>query len=161
VQTEDNEYYLSHDFDKNEDSNGTLFVDSRCDLVNPTTNTIIYGHNMKSGLMFGSLKSYLDEDYYNDHKTIHFSTLYEDRTYEIVAVCLSKVAYQDDDSYRYYNFIDAASDSEFQAFYENVQSLSVYGTDVDLSSDDQLLTLSTCNSYVEDGRLFLVAKRVE
>ena len=116
---------------------------------------------MKSGMMFGGLKEYLDEDYYESHKTIHFSTLYEQRTYEIVAVCLSKVAYQDDDSYRYYNFIDAANATEFEAFYENAQSLSVYGTDIDLSADDQILTLSTCNSYVEDGRLFILAKRVE
>ena len=161
MQTEDNEYYLTHNFDKADDSNGALFADYRSDLVNSTTNTIIYGHNMKSGMMFGGLKKYLDEDYYNEHKTIHFSTLYEDRKYEVVAVCLSKVAYQDDNSYRYYNFIDAASATEFQAFYENVQSLSVYGTEIDMSSDDQLLTLSTCNSYVDDGRLFLVAKRVE
>lgn len=160
MQTTDNEYYLTHDFDKADDTNGALFVDYRSDLVNPTTNTIVYGHNMKSGMMFGSLKKYLDQDYYEQHKTINFSTLYEERTYEVVAVCLSKVAYQDDDSYRYYNFIDAANDSEFQAFYENAQSLSVYGTEIDLDVEDQILTLSTCNSYVDDGRLFLLAKRV-
>ena len=160
MQTSDNQYYLKKDFYGKDDSNGTLFIDYRADLVNPTTNTIIYGHNMKSGKMFGSLDNFLSEDYYNTHKTVRFDTRYERRTYEIVAVCLSKVEYQDENTYRYYNFIHALTQEEFDAFYENVQSLSVYGTEIDLASDDQILTLSTCNNYVEDGRLFLVAKRV-
>ena len=103
----DNSYYLDHAFDGSQDSNGTLFMDERCDNVNPTTNTIIYGHNMNSGLMFGGLKHYLDEDYLNSHRTIEFTSLYQKRTYEIVAVCLAEVEYADDDNFRYYNFISA------------------------------------------------------
>ena len=160
VQTNDNEFYLKRDFFGGNDSNGTLFVDYRTDLVNPTTNTIIYGHNMKSGKMFGSLKDYLTEEYYNSHKTVHFNTKYEKRVYEVVAVCLSQVEYKDEEAYRYYNFIHAETEGQFQAFYRNVQYLSVYGTDIDLTSSDEVLTLSTCNNYVEDGRLFLVCKRV-
>ena len=160
MQTNDNEYYLKRDFYGKDDSNGTLFIDYRADLLNPTTNTIIYGHNMKSGKMFGSLDNFLNEAYYNSHKTVRFDTRYERRVYEIVAVCLSKVEYQDENTYRYYNFIHAATEDEFHAFYENLQSLSVYGTGIDLASDDQILTLSTCNNYVEDGRLFVVAKRI-
>ncbi len=159
MQTSDNQYYLKKDYFGKDDSNGTLFIDYRCDIVNPTKNTIIYGHNMKSGKMFGSLDSYLNTEYYEAHRQILFDTRYEHRTYEVVAVCLSKVEYQDEDSYRYYNFIDAANYDDFLAFYRNLQSLSVFGTEIDLSSDDQILTLSTCNNYVEDGRLFLVAKR--
>ena len=157
----DPEYYLRRDFYGETSTAGTLFVDYRCDIVNPTTNTIIYGHNMRSGTMFGGLKRYLDYDYYQSHKTIIFKTLYEEQEYEIVGVGLSAVGYDDDDSYKYYNFIDAVTGSELHEFLDNIQSLSVYDETIDISSTDKILTLSTCNSYTEDGRMFVVAKRVK
>ena len=156
----DPEYYLRRDFYGETSTVGTLFVDYRCDIVNPTTNTIIYGHNMRSGTMFGGLKRYLDYDYYQSHKTIIFKTLYEEQEYEIVGVGLSAVGYDDDDTYKYYNFIDAVAGSELQEFLDNIQSLSVYDETIDISAADKILTLSTCNSYTEDGRMFVVAKRV-
>ncbi len=155
----DNSYYLRRSFDQKDDTNGSLFIDYRSDIVNPTENTIIYGHNMNSGKMFGDLKNYLDESYYFDHKQVKFDTLYEEREYEIVAVCLSKVQDSKDSSFRYYNFIDAANKKEWEAFVENVNALSVFSVDVDLEYGDEVLTLSTCNNYTQDGRLFLVAKR--
>ncbi len=156
----DNSYYLDHAFDGSQDSNGTLFMDERCDNVNPTTNTIIYGHNMNSGLMFGGLKHYLDEDYLNSHRTIEFTSLYQKRTYEIVAVCLAEVEYADDDNFRYYNFISAENQNDWDAFVTSVQRVSVYGDNIDLAPGDKVMTLSTCNNYTEDGRLFLVAKQI-
>lgn len=161
VQTpSDPEYYLRRDFYGKDSTAGTLFVDYRCDIVNPTTNTIIYGHNMRSGTMFGGLKRYLTYDYYQSHKTIIFKTLYEEQEYEVVGVGLSEVGYDDDDAYKYYNFIDAVTGSELQEFLDNIQSLSVYDETIDISSTDKILTLSTCNTYKEDGRMFIVAKRV-
>ena len=157
----DPEYYLRRDFYGDDSTAGSLFVDYRCDIVNQTTNTIIYGHNMRSGTMFGGLKRYLNKDYYQSHKTIIFKTLYEVQEYEIVGVGLSSVGYDDDDNYKYYNFIDAVTGSELQEFLDNIQSLSVYDETIDISATDKLLTLSTCNSYTEDGRMFVVAKRVK
>lgn len=155
-----NEYYLQRAFDGSDDSNGSLFIDYRSDTVNPTENTIIYGHNMNTGKMFGDLKNYLDESYYYDHRNVKFDTLYEERKYEIVAVCLSKVQDNAATDFRYYNFIDAANELEWNAFVQNVNDLSVFSTSVDLEYGDEVLTLSTCNNYTEDGRLFLVAKRL-
>ncbi len=157
----DPEYYLRRDFYGEDSTAGTLFVDYRCDIVNPTTNTIIYGHNMRSGTMFGGLKRYLDYDYYQSHKTIIFKTLYEEQEYEVVGVGLSSVGYDDDDTYKYYNFINAVTGDELQEFLDNLQSLSVYDETIDISSNDKILTLSTCNTYMEDGRMFVVAKRVK
>ncbi len=156
----DNDYYLNHAFDNSDSSAGSLFMDYRSDAVNPTTNTIIYGHNMKSGAMFGQVKNYLNRDYYDAHRNVRFDTIYEKRNYEVVAVCLSEVAYQDENSYRYYNFIQASNQAQWDAFVSNVRELSIYGTDIDLKPGDEILTLSTCNNYTEDGRLFLVAKRI-
>lgn len=157
----DPEYYLRRDFYGDESTAGTLFVDYRCDIVNPTTNTIIYGHNMRSGTMFGGLKRYLKHDYYQSHKTIIFKTLYEEQEYEIVGVGLSAVGYDDDENYKYYDFINAVTGSELQEFLNTIQSLSVYDETIDISATDKILTLSTCNSYTEDGRMFVVAKRVK
>ena len=155
----DNSYYLSHSFDKNSDKNGTLFVDGRNDVVNRDVNLIIYGHNMRSGDMFGGLKSYLDEDYMLLHQMIQFDTIYETGTYKVVGVGLSEVEYQDDDSFRYYNFLDAADEDEFEYYLDELKSLIVVG-DLDVEYGDELLTLSTCNSYTEDGRMFVIAKRI-
>ena len=161
VQTpSDPEYYLRRDFYGESSTAGTLFVDYRCDIVNPTTNTIIYGHNMRSGTMFGGLKRYLDYDYYQAHKTIIFKTLYEEQVYEVVGVGLSEVGYDDDETYKYYDFINALTGNELQEFLDNIQSLSVFDETIDITSNDKLLTLSTCNTYTENGRMFVVAKRV-
>ena len=162
VQTpNDPEYYLRRDFYGNDSTAGTLFVDYRCDIVNPTTNTIIYGHNMRAGTMFGGLKRYLNYNYYQGHKKIIFKTLYEEQEYEVVGVGLSEVGYDDDDSYKYYNFIDAITGAELQEFLDNIQRLSAFDETIDISSTDKILTLSTCNTYKEDGRMFIVAKRVK
>lgn len=157
----DNTFYLEHSFEGKENANGCIFVDERCDIVNPTTNTIVYGHNMKSGMMFGGLKQYLQEGYLDAHKIIQFSTIYEHRQYEIVAVGLSKVQYQDESAYRYYDFIDAKSDQEFEEFITNINQLAVFGDANALTKEDRIITLSTCNSYTEDGRLFVVAKQIK
>ncbi|MBP5266049.1 MAG: class B sortase [Lachnospiraceae bacterium] len=159
--TDDNEYYLDHSFDGTENSAGTIYVDYRSDIVNPTTNTMVYGHNMKNGTMFGSLKNYLQEDFFKEYRYIQFNTIYEHRLYQVVSVGLSEVAYQDENGYRYYNFIQANNMEEWQEFVDNVSSLAIYQSDVTLSPSDEILTLSTCNSYTEDGRLFIVAKRIQ
>ncbi len=155
----DADYYLKRNFNGQNDINGTLFMDARTNLEAPSTNIIIYGHNMKSGEMFGGLKKYLDEEYWLAHRQILFDTIYEKGTYEIFAVCLAQVQYQNTEGFRYYNFIQADSEEEFEEFLDNIEQLSVFtGTEMPVYGDE-LLTLSTCNSYVEDGRLFLVAKK--
>ncbi len=157
---DDPEYYLNKSFDKKDDSAGSIFMDYRCDPVNSKTNTIIYGHNMKNGTMFGSLKKYLDATYAENHKNIVFRNLYEEREYEIIMVGLSAVGYSDTEGYKYYNFINADEASDLDRFIESTSAMAVYKGDLSVTKYDRLLTLSTCNGYTEDGRLFIVAKRV-
>lgn len=161
MQTKDeSNYYLDHTFSGEEDSNGTLFIDSRNDLIDRSTNIIIYGHNMKSNAMFGSLKKYLDEEYWRSHKTIQFDTIYEKGTYEVTAVCLGKVEYQDEDVFRYYDFLNAENKKDFKAFQKSVKESAVLSDENPVEFGDELLTLSTCNRYVENGRLYIVAKKI-
>lgn len=159
---EDSQYYLTHSFAKKKDKNGSLFMDYRNDYVDRDTNLIIYGHNMKNGAMFGSLKEYLEKGYLEKHKKIRFDTIYERGTYEVIGAFLSEVSYQDEYTFRYYNFLNAASEAEFDAFCVNVMQLDALkkGT-LDAKYGDKLLTLSTCSSYTDEGRMFIVAKKVE
>lgn len=161
MQTGDNEYYQNHNINLEEDRNGTLFMDTACDIKLPSTNFIIYGHNMRSGKMFGSLDQYASEKFYEKHKIIEFDTIYEEGTYEVMYVFRSRVYRKDEVVFKYYQFIDANSEEEFNSYMKEMADISLYDTGVTASFGDQLLTLSTCDYEEEDGRFVVVAKRVE
>lgn len=159
MQGMDDEYYLKHDFFKKEDKHGVPYVRTRADVNTPGTNFIIYGHNMFDGSMFAPLEGYQKESFYKEHPMISFDTLYEERTYEIVAVFLSKVYMENEDVFKYYQFYQANTEGEFSYFYENIKDLALYDTGVTAEFGDTFLTLSTCSYHTEDGRLAVVAKQ--
>ncbi|MDE5679126.1 MAG: class B sortase [Lachnospiraceae bacterium] len=161
MQCGDNDYYLNHDFYGEEDKYGCLFVKDIADVNTPADNFVIYGHNMKDGSMFGDLDLYKKEAFYREHATIRFDTLYEERTYEIVAVFLSRVYDAEEEGFRYYDFYEAETQEEFIYFYENIKSAALYETGVTAEYGDTFLTLSTCAYHEEDGRFVVVAKRVD
>lgn len=160
MQCEDDEYYLHHDFDGKDSKYGCLYVRERADLENGT-NFVIYGHNMRDGSMFGELDLYLEEEFYREHPCLSFDTLFEERSYEILAVFRSQVYSDDADVFKYYQFYEADTKEEFDDFYENIKELSLYDTGVTAEFGDTFLTLSTCAYHVDNGRLAVVAKRVK
>lgn len=160
MQTVNNEYYLDHNYTQEYDKNGSLFLDKDCDVVHRNTNLIIYGHHMKSGKMFGNLNKYSSEDYCKKHSTIQFDTIYEKGTYEVMYVFRSRIYNEDEIVFKYYQFLDAVSEQEFQSNMQEMAALSLYDTGVAASYGDELLTLSTCDSSEADGRFVVVAKRV-
>lgn len=160
MQTGD-DFYLHNNMDGEEDVNGTLFMDYRDDVLAPSMNFLVYGHNMRSGAMFGSLKQYLEDGFIARHRQIQFDTIYEKGTYEVLAVCLTEVGYQDEEGYKYYNFIQPQSTEEFRAYFDTIRACAIYDNTQEATENDRFLTLSTCNSYVEDGRLFVVAKKIQ
>ena len=160
MQCEDDEYYLHHDFYGNDSKYGCLYVRGVADVDTPGTNFIIYGHNMKDGSMFGDLDLYRRESFYREHPIISFDTLYEERTYEVLAVFRSQVYHSGEDAFRYYQFYEAQTQEEFAYFYENIKALALYDTGVTAEFGDTFLTLSICAYHVEDGRFVVVAKAV-
>ncbi len=160
MQTSDNKYYLEHNFNQEYDKNGSLFLDCACSVYPRSTNLIIYGHHMKSGQMFGQLQKYAKESYYEKHTTIQFDTIYEKGTYEVMYVFRSQVYNEDDLVFKYYQFINANSETEFDSYMEEMAVLSLYDTGVTASYGDRLLTLSTCDNSQKDGRFVVVAKKV-
>lgn len=161
MQTTDNDFYLKHNFGKDKDSNGALFLDCACTAFPRSTNMIIYGHHMKSGNMFGNLQKYAKESYGKEHSIITFDTIYEKATYQVMYVFYSKVYDNDDLVFKYYQFVDANSQKEFDYYMEEMKALSLYDTGVRASYGDTLLTLSTCDHSQTDGRFAVVAKRID
>lgn len=157
----DEEYYLHRDFDKQDTDSGLPFMDIRCIVKKPSTNFLIFGHNMKNGDMFADLLKYESRDYYEKHKIIRFDTIYEEALYEIIAVFRTRVAYKDENTFRFYNFIEADSELDFDYYIANINALRLYDTGVTVKRDDTLLTLATCEYSVEDGRFVVVARKIK
>ena len=160
MQTTDNEYYLDHNLNQEYDKNGSIFMDKDCDVLKPSTNLILYGHHMKSGQMFGNLSLYSDQSYYEKHPYIQFDTIYEKGLYEIMYVFRSRVYSEDEIVFKYYQFIDAQSEQEFDSYMNDMEGMSLYDTGVTASFGDRLLTLSTCDYQEKNGRFVVVAKKV-
>ena len=160
MQTVDNEYYLTHNLNQEYDRNGSIFMDKDCDVLKPSTNLILYGHHMRSGMMFGELDRYEKQSYWEKHPYIQFDTLYEEGTWEIMYVFRSKVYSQEEIVFKYYQFIDANSEEEFDSNMQEMASMSLYDTGVTAKFGDQLLTLSTCDYEENNGRFVVVAKKV-
>ena len=170
----DEQYYLNRDFDGKYSAYGCIIADTDStigtgtaaqdytDGTRPSTNIILHGHNMKNGTMFGSLDKYRDRSYEKGHSIIKFSSLYEDREYEICAVFLSQVYKKNqNDVFKYYQFFNAQSEEEFDDFYDNIKKMSMYDTGVDASYGDEFITLSVCAYHVDNGRLVVVGKRIK
>lgn len=174
VQTpRDEQYYLNRDFEGNYSAYGCIIADTEdivgtgtsaknyADGTRPSTNIILHGHNMRNGTMFGSLDNYRNESYMREHSIIKFSSLYEEREYEICAVFLSQVYKRDADVFKYYQFFQANNEYEFNDFYRNIKELSLYDTGVEASYGDEFITLSVCAYHVDNGRLVVVGKRIK
>lgn len=161
MQTMDDEnYYLKRGFDKKDNANGCLIMDTDSDVPTPGTNLIIHGHNMKNGSMFGSLKYYEDETYCSEHPYVYLYTKDGERAYEVIAVFRSQVFKKTDTSFKYYKFFQADTEEEFNNFYDNIMDMSLYDTGVTAEFGDNFITLSTCAYHVTNGRFVVVAKEI-
>ena len=162
VQTTDNDFYLTHNYKKEKSSAGSLFLDKDFDLENGSSNYLIYGHRSTRGLMFEDLMKYAKKDFYENHTKIKFTTEKEDAIYEILAVFYSRVYYKSEKNvFRYYFFVNAETEKEFNDYVSNAKKTSIYDTGVTAEYGDQLLTLSTCEYSQEDGRFAVVAKKIK
>ncbi len=151
-------YYLKKSFNHKFNERGCIYVKEDCDVYTPSDNVVIYGHHFEDGSMFSPLLDYWDESFYPDHKYIYFDTLLERHTYEIVAVfrTVAKI----DEGFRYHQFVNAATEAEFDAFMDTCKDLSLYDIETDAVYGDKLITLSTCDFSQSDGRMVIIAKRV-
>ncbi|MCR4808131.1 MAG: class B sortase [Lachnospiraceae bacterium] len=156
---EDPEKYLHKDLNGLESHGGLPFIDTRCNIEPDSDNIIIYGHNMKDGSKFSSLIDYQDKAFYEDHKIIRYDTTDEVREYEVMAVFYDKVYYIDEDVFKFYDFIDAGDEYDYEDNVNEYLKRSIYDTGVRAVYGDKLITLVTCSYHTENGRFVVVARR--
>ena len=154
-------FYLKHKFDKTYSAYGCPYVQENCDVQKPSDNIIIYGHHMNDGSMFTGLMKFTDKSFWENHKTIEFDTLTDRNQYEVIAVFKTVVYTDSEDSFKYYEFTDAENAEEFDEYVAKCKELSLYDTGVTAEYGDKLISLSTCEYSHNNGRLVVVAKRVD
>ena len=150
----DNEYYLKHNVRKESSQSGSIFMDYRNQGGNRDLNTIIYGHNMRDGSMFEELTNYKKKDFFIEHPIIELTTLDGQTQWQIFSVYISNTNF---------NYIKTAfsNDEEYLDFLTELKEKALYDTDVDITGEDIILTLSTCTYEFNDARFVIHAKLLE
>lgn len=154
----DNTYYLDRDYKGYHNKNGALFLDENTDLRTRPYTLMVYGHNMKTGLMFGCLRNYENTTFYRKNPFITFDTAYEDGRYVIFAVATISTDAKD---WRFVNFSHLMT-STLSLRTQAIASLhrfSVYSSQIDVRPEDQLLLLITCVDDKDDRRV-VAARRI-
>jgi len=147
VQSKDNDFYLRRDINGNYAVAGTIFMDHRCEKGFASRNTILYGHHMKNGSMFGTLKSFADKAFFDENKQSTIYLPYETLTLEFFA----------------YLVIDPTTETNIYntelngSYFDYVKQNARHYRDIDLSDDDRIVTLSTCAYEFENARMVLLA----
>lgn len=154
------DFYLRHDFSKEYSVYGVPYLDEKTTLGanDQSENLIVYGHNMKTGTIFGCLTGYKKADYYTEHPLIQFDTVYGDGTYEVFAAFSIDVA--QDTSFVYNQYVDMDEET-YNTYVDEVISRSDVDSGIRPEYGEQLLTLSTCEYSSDNGRYVVVARRVE
>ena len=158
MQWTDNEHYLTYSYNGNKSKLGSIYLHKDADVNKPSSNFIIYGHNITTGVMFNELLDYKKQSFYNDHKIIKFTTENKDAEYEIISVFTTRIYRDNESAFKYYRFINASNEAEYNDYISNVKRLSLYNTGVDAKYGDQLITLTTCEYSQKNGRIVIVAR---
>ena len=157
VQGTDNDTYLHTRFDKQWSGGGTLFVDCRMEKDFKGFNSIIYGHHMKDGSMFRSIRGYTKEDgYYDKHKTLELATPHGNYHLVVFSAFITKAT--DEDTYKM-----TYDEAEKQAYIDRAWErweLPITRDSVDVTKNDRLVTLSTCAYDYEEARYIVMCKMV-
>lgn len=157
VQGTDNDTYLHTRFDKQWSGGGTLFVDCRMEKDFKGFNSIIYGHHMKDGSMFRSIRGYTKEDgYYDKHKTLELATPHGNYHLVVFSAFITKAT--DEDTYKM-----TYDEAEKQAYIDRAwerSELPITKNSVDVTKNDRLVTLSTCAYDYEEARYIVMCKMV-
>lgn len=152
MQGEDNEYYLTHTFSGEVNSAGSIFMEAANASDFEDMHTIIYGHNMKNLSMFGQLKKYKTEQFYDEHQ--YFTIYTEEHVYRYQIFAYYDIA-ETGDIY----MIGFEPDEEYQKFINKMRRRSYEDTGVEVTEKDKVITLSTCST--EGNRFVVNAKRIE
>ena len=155
VKTTNNGYYLSRNFNKEYNLGGWIFADYKNRFDGTDKNIVVYGHNMRDGSMFGTLKDILKEEWYNNEENyeIIFISENEKSIYQVFSIYQIEV----EDYYIKTNF---ANDEDFKNFLNTIKNRSVKDFNIELTENENILTLSTCSNN-NQYRVVLHARKVK
>lgn len=166
---DDPEAYLHADFNKAYSASGTPFLDGDCVVFGDgkTWDWLIYGHNMKIGTMFADLQEFESEEFRQEHLTFTFD-VYDPKTgntehgeYEIFAVSRSQIRAEDSDAFKYYVYAGSTDPASFDEYVAGVKAESCYDSGITPQFGEQLVTLSTCAYHTDEGRFYVVGRRIK
>jgi len=151
MQFTDNDFFLTHLPDGTSHRSGSIFLDYRNQRDFSDKSILIYGHETRAGDMFGVLKEYRNQEFFEANPVIRLHT--PDRDYLLILFA-GHVA----DSVRDHPPLDFADDNEFLEYVEHIRRISVFRSDVEVNADDRIVSLVTCTYDFSDARLILVGK---
>jgi len=163
VVKKDNVFYLNHNYKKEENPAGAIFMDEEADLRTRPENLVLHGHNMRDGSMFGKLIHYKSDagtKFFLENSFVRFDSLYQDSQYVIFSVFEIETDY---DSPNYFPFVAYQrfhSDQDARNFISEVKGRSIIKVPIDVNEKDSLMTLATCTLNSETTRLLVVARRL-
>lgn len=158
VVQKDNDFFLDHDAMGRRNVNGAVFMDEDILLMTRPYTFLLYGHNMKTGAMFGNLRKYEQLSYFSKHRIIRFDTLYEEGQYVAFSVATIRLT---PGTAGYLSLADLRSPvrKTRQKALNTLTALSVHPNILDINEEDQLLLLITCVGD-DDQRLVVAARRL-
>lgn len=151
VQAKDNDYYLYRLYDGTQNANGSIFMDCRNTGIFLDDNTVIYGHNMQSGIMFAVLNRYKSQAFFEEHPTMVISTADGDYLAELICGTVE----DGNRSFMQFQFNDF---EDMEEYVNQHRKRSTFQSEVRLQPGDKLLTLCTCTYELFNGRFMLIAK---
>jgi sortase B len=158
VQTTDNEFYLTHNYKGDKDVKGAIYMDYRNDGIGQDRNYILYGHKMIDGSMFSDLVYYVQdgsyERYFNNYNTVKYDNYEEETEWKIFSVYVVDL-----DKEEYYLYTNYSEDKKFQEFIDRAYRKSILDTDIEVTIEDEIMTLVTCSFWYENSRVIIHAVR--
>ena len=151
VQASNNERYVSNDVLGNYSLSGAIFLDYRDNKSFLDFNSIVYGHHMAHGAMFGDIDKFEDETFFNNHP--YGSIFFDDMNHGIEIVAFIKC-----DAYDMRMFNPDVGINYQDQFLNDINIMAIHKRDISISTNDHIIAFSTCASPSETDRQMLIAK---
>lgn len=154
----DNAFYMDHNVKGQQDVNGAIFLDAFISLDTRPYTLILYGHNMRTGARFGSLRNFDNISFYRKYPFIDFTSIYEEGSYIIFSVGSVSTEENDPNFLDFFGLTSNRKDKRLQAI-KTLQAVSEFTETIDVRLDDQILLLVTCEDQ-EVNRRIVAARRI-
>lgn len=151
--TDNNDFYLTHLYNREENVFGSIFMDCRCKGDFSDRNSVIYGHHMQNGTMFATLAEYKSQDFYDANPTMTICTPDGDYTLELICGTI------EDGNNEFVRFY-FDNDEDFLDYINGFRERSSFVSDVELNPDDRVVSLCTCTYEQMNARYMVIGRLV-